>query len=633
MINNNQKPPVETSSSSHPPSSLDLSILTSTTYQETRKLDSHTSSRRKSLIPTPHRPNIAKQLNPMEKVVHQSVFDVQSDSSESEDTADEKRRVRKEHNSNRVIKPIRIVPSDLSKISENDSSLIEGLESLHIGSGVPEKVEEDFDSFILHNFIAFSGDQDVNAWLDETEDKFMQFKISRALRFDAISLLVKGNAKRWYIKHRREIQSFEDFYELLSTEFDTASTTSLPPVSNNPTLHEASKRDMTSCNHNKESDKLNHIDNSQNANVSHQAAAYSSTTFIDLGATGISGGKPAVGSSGIVHNSSSIVLDDTLQDLRKAVIETLIKNPRTFRGGKDDVKKWLEEIEHLLDIAHMNDSNRLDVISYSLRGDALQWFKNQKSTLNSWQIFVTEITRAFTSSFHEEIAFKKLESYTQGENQSIRNFFNEVMKLCKEADSTMSEATKLKNLLNKTKPTIQLEVRKKKPSTTADFLEHAKDAEELFQLSASVLDNTQRSNSSNKNNQQVSALMSTSMPSNNLTFSSNAVKTTSGYSKTVSNSNPPSQNKNQSNSARPQNNNWDKSRANRNQSGYAGNNDSRAHNRNEYTHNPQSSNHTVNSILPSGQSPQETPSQEVEPSIQDNHCQLCGHGGSMDPSF
>ncbi|CAF1689098.1 unnamed protein product, partial [Adineta ricciae] len=47
----------------------------------------------------------------------------------------------------------------------------------------------------------------------------------------------------------------------------------------------------------------------------------------------------------------------------------------------------------------------------------------------------------------------------------------------------MTDATKLKNLLNKTKPSIQYEVRKKKPTTTLEFLEFAKEAEELMQLS------------------------------------------------------------------------------------------------------------------------------------------------------
>ena len=633
MINNNQEPIAKSSSLSHLPLGPDLSILTSTKNQETCKLDSHSSKRRQSLVPTPHRPQPVKQPNLMEHSVHQSLFDLQSESSESEDTADEKRRVRKEYNSNRVVSHIRIVPSDLSKISENDSDLIEGLGTLHVEGGVQENTEEDFDSFILHNFIPFSGAQDVNAWLDETEEKFRQFKISRALRFDAISLLVEGNAKRCYIKHRREIQSFEDFYEVLSTEFDTAKINPRPPVSSNLTQKETSKCDMTSSNQAKQSETLKDINNSHSAEVSPQAATFSSTTFIDLGTTGISGGGPALRSSGSVQNSSMFMPDDTLHNLRKAVIDTLIKNPRTFRGGKDDVKKWLEDIEHLLDIAHMNDSNRLDVISYSLKGDALQWYKNNKSTLSSWTIFSAEITKAFTSSFHEEIAFKKLESYTQGENQSIRNFFNEVLKLCTEADSTMSEATKLKNLLNKTKPSIQFEVRKKKPSTTADFLEHAKDAEELFQLSASALDNTQRSNSSNKNYQPVSTLMSPAMPPNNMPMSFNPVKTTTGYTKPVYNSNPTSQNKYQSFSTRPQNNNWDRSRVNRYQSGYAANNDSRSQNRNASTHASQSANHTVNSILPSGQPPQETIPQEAEPPIQNNCCQQCGHGGSMGPSF
>ena len=117
----------------------------------------------------------------------------------------------------------------------------------------------------------------------------------------------------------------------------------------------------------------------------------------------------------------------------------------------------------------------------------------------SWSVFVSELNRAFTSSFYEEPAFKKLESYTEGENQSIRNFFNELLKLCKDADGTMSEAIKLKNLLNKAKPSIQFEVRKKKPASTAQFLEYAKEAEELMQRSNMFIGNP----NSNNNTQSV----------------------------------------------------------------------------------------------------------------------------------
>ncbi|CAF2094912.1 unnamed protein product, partial [Rotaria magnacalcarata] len=107
--------------------------------------------------------------------------------------------------------------------------------------------DDNFDAFILQNFVPFSGKQNVAQWLDETENKFNQLRIGRNFRFEAISLLVEGYARR-----------------------------------------------------------------------------------------------------------------------------NLIKNPKTFKGGKDDVKKWIEEIERLLDAAHIPDATRLNLISYSLRGDALE---------------------------------------------------------------------------------------------------------------------------------------------------------------------------------------------------------------------------------------------------------------------
>ena len=40
-----------------------------------------------------------------------------------------------------------------------------------------------FDTFILQNFIPFSGHQNVIQWLDETENKFNRFHVARNLRF------------------------------------------------------------------------------------------------------------------------------------------------------------------------------------------------------------------------------------------------------------------------------------------------------------------------------------------------------------------------------------------------------------------------------------------------------------------
>lgn len=145
-----------------------------------------------------------------------------------------------------------------------------------------------------------------------------------------------------------------------------------------------------------------------------------SVTTTDFSSTNLVGKTTATQSTVIPNNNNSTFLsDETRSHLRTAIVGNLIKNPKTFKGGKDDVNKWLEEIEHLFDAAHIPGSIRLDLISYSLRCDALELFKTNRSSLTLWKVFVLELKKAFASSFHGEVAFKKLEAYTQGENQSI----------------------------------------------------------------------------------------------------------------------------------------------------------------------------------------------------------------------
>ena len=147
-----------------------------------------------------------------------------------------------------------------------------------------------------------------------------------------------------------------------------------------------------------------------------------------------------------------------------------------------------------------------------MKGEARRWYKNTKSSLKSWSIFVKEIKEAFLSPFHDELAFKKLESYTQGINQPVRSFYNEVLKLCNDTDPDMSETMKLRHLLKKAKPTLQYEIRKKKPTTTKQFLEYAKEQEELLQLSNIDIDfdfDLYDHKRSHPNNQPTSTVTST----------------------------------------------------------------------------------------------------------------------------
>jgi hypothetical protein len=355
-------------------------------------------------------------------------------------------------------------------------------------------VNDEYDSFILQNIEPYTGEGDVSCWLDKTEKFFKQNNIGRNARFNSISLLVDNEAKRKYIKSRSKIRCYDDFYEFLLNEYDHSDNMS---HSNNfsQTVHNqvntVSAMDQKNMSNDSNTDRTF---DSKSVNRKNQSSFFKANNVANNDVIDSVGEKSARKTPTSTDNLSCSFSDPTLNDIRKAIVGDLIKNPKTFKGAKDDVKKWLEDIEHLFEIAHIQDSTRLDLISYSLRGDALEWFKHNKASITSWKAFVTEIKRAFTSLYLEELAFKKLEAYSQGENQSVRNFYNDVLKLCKEADPAMSDATKLKNLLGKTKSSIQLEVRKKKPTSTAEFLDFAKEVEELLQLSNMSNDTTSSGN-------------------------------------------------------------------------------------------------------------------------------------------
>lgn len=365
-----------------------------------------------------------------------------------------------------------------SKLSDEGSS-----------NGEPED-EDTFDIFILDNFSPFSGNEDVIEWLDLTDEKFNSLKLSRKLRCFAIPLLVKGEAKRAYIINKNKINSYDDFYSFLLSQYQPINH-NLPLMKSQPSasiLNQSNLIEDASVRKNvvfDEKPKMSASTFELDDSLPH-APILRSTALPDLGATSLTGDDPVNRSDfSLPQNTylNSSVLDQTTYALRRAIVDSFIKHPKIFRGSKDDVKHWLEEIEQLFDTAQIPDKNKLDLVQYSLKGEASRWFKINKSTFTSWKAFVQGLKETFISPFFEEIAFKRLDSYTQGVNQSVRSFYNEVVKLCNEVDSSMSDFTKLRNLLNKAKPTLQLEIRRKKPTTTKEFLQYAIEVEELFRLS------------------------------------------------------------------------------------------------------------------------------------------------------
>ncbi|CAF2077804.1 unnamed protein product [Rotaria magnacalcarata] len=460
----------ESLASLHLPTTSDHFVLTSTLNPEHKPSSLSKLIRRMDIIPTPNRPH---------KLVKSNVVQpIKADESTLMTTI--------------IATEAHVSSSNNHVLHENQHDALEKSNLVHSQQHQRDHksdTEEDdntFDSFICENFVPFSGNEPLNQWLDQTDAMFRCFKISRSLRFQAITLLVQGNAKRIYIKNRHSITSFDDFYAFLLDNFDTSVTRLNTAKSSLVEHHVEFSKDFEHIN-NKTTDSKSAF--GYTTDVTQQLKScvsnFSKLEPNDTATiTGDVSDSKLTGNTSVTNCSSS---DAVTRDLRKAIMSDFIKNPRIFRGGKDSVKKWIEDIEHLMEIAHVPESARLDLIPYALRSDALEWYRNNKSSLTSWTKFLEEIRKTFLSSFSEEMAFKSLEPYSQGEHQSVQNFFNAVVKLCKEADPNMSDSTKLKNLLNKIKPTIQYEVRKKKPKPISEFLEFAKEAEELLQLTVSTV--------------------------------------------------------------------------------------------------------------------------------------------------
>ena len=105
--------------------------------------------------------------------------------------------------------------------------------------------------------------------------------------------------------------------------------------------------------------------------VSHSCVCHCNKNVVD-DTTKVSGDVSEFKLTGNVSFHDDLPLDSVITDLRKVVVTDFIKNPKIFCGNKDDVTKWLQEIDHLMQTAHISHSNRLDFISFSLRRDAFQ---------------------------------------------------------------------------------------------------------------------------------------------------------------------------------------------------------------------------------------------------------------------
>lgn len=171
-----------------------------------------------------------------------------------------------------------------------------------------------------------------------------------------------------------------------------------------------------------------------------------------------------------------------MSQLSITMAREIIKTPTYFRGSKDDVFDWLKKLEHRFKMANWEDEHKLRYISIHLQEDAYRWWSQASDNITSWSYFVEKIKQAFGSTKMKELAFEQLKGYKQSINQSITQYYDKTLELCKRVDCNMTDAMKLRYLMAGVKDSLKLHIALHDPQTTTAFLSYARKVEDTLSL-------------------------------------------------------------------------------------------------------------------------------------------------------
>ncbi|CAF3474801.1 unnamed protein product, partial [Rotaria sp. Silwood2] len=170
----------------------------------------------------------------------------------------------------------------------------------------------------------------------------------------------------------------------------------------------------------------------------------------------------------------------SISHLQRTVADEIIKKPTYFRGSQDDVHDWLDKLEQRFTMAQWNDENKLHYISIHLQDDAYRWWMQTSSTIKAWSSFKDSVTRAFGSTRAQELAFEQLKWYKQTVNQSVTQYYDKIIELCKKVDPAMPDSLKLKYLIAGVKESLKLHIALYDPQTIETFLSYARKLEDTL---------------------------------------------------------------------------------------------------------------------------------------------------------
>lgn len=158
------------------------------------------------------------------------------------------------------------------------------------------------------------------------------------------------------------------------------------------------------------------------------------------------------------------------------------KEPPSFAGtGGEDVDEWLKQYRRVSKHNGWDSTSQLSNVVFSLTNTALMWYDNHENTLTTWDTFVQELKRCFgDSAARKKRAEQTLSQRAQLSGETCTMYIEEVLKLCRLVDSSMSDEDKVGHLLKGIAEDVyQFLIAKENLTSVADVIQHCRTFEAL----------------------------------------------------------------------------------------------------------------------------------------------------------
>lgn len=148
--------------------------------------------------------------------------------------------------------------------------------------------------------------------------------------------------------------------------------------------------------------------------------------------------------------------------------------PPVFHGDpSEDVEDWLDHFDRVADCNGWNEERKLRNVYFALQDSARTWFHNHEATLTSWEEFRRQVIAAYSNADRKEKAELAIQTRFQAPNESVTTYTEDMARLFRRADTSMTEEKKVRHLMRGVKQEIFAGLVRNPPATLAGFLAEA----------------------------------------------------------------------------------------------------------------------------------------------------------------